>query len=117
VEDSTLTADPLFVGATRPAMKWGVTYAAILVNLVLTMELFLVSKNLLLLLLALPIHGVCLLLCARDARYFELLGLWARTKGLAWAGNARHWRASSYSALASRASRRRLKTYAPTVHG
>jgi len=32
-----LTADPLIVGATRPPMRWGVTYSALLVNLVFTM--------------------------------------------------------------------------------
>lgn len=31
-----LTADPLFVGATRPPMRWGVTYSALLFNLVFT---------------------------------------------------------------------------------
>jgi MobA/MobL family len=31
-----LTADVLFVGATRPPMRWGVTYAALLCNLVFT---------------------------------------------------------------------------------
>ena len=71
--NSGLTADVLFVGATRPPMRWGVTYAALLFNLVFTMEAFLLTKNLLTLLLALPIHGVCALLCARDARYFDLV--------------------------------------------
>ncbi len=42
-----LTADVLFVGATRPPMRWGVTYAALLCNLVFTMEIFLVTRNLL----------------------------------------------------------------------
>jgi hypothetical protein len=31
-----LTADPLFVGATRPPMRWGVTYSALLFNMVFT---------------------------------------------------------------------------------
>jgi len=31
-----LTADVLFVGATRPPMRWGVTYSALLFNLVFT---------------------------------------------------------------------------------
>ncbi len=31
-----LTADPLFVGATRPSMRWGVTYSALLFNMVFT---------------------------------------------------------------------------------
>ena len=68
-----LTADPLFVGATRPPMRWGVTYSALLVNGVFTMEVFLLTKNLLTLALALPVHGICALLCARDARFFDLL--------------------------------------------
>ena len=29
-----LTEDPLFVGATRPPMRWGVTYSALLFNMV-----------------------------------------------------------------------------------
>jgi type IV secretion system protein VirB3 len=94
-----LTADPLFVGATRPPMRWGVTYSALLVNGVVTMEIFLLTKNLLTLLLAAPIHGVCALLCARDARFFDLALLWARTRIPALLANARFWRSSSYSPL------------------
>ena len=94
-----LAADPLFVGATRPPMRWGVTYAALLVNGVVTMEIFLLTKNLLALLLAAPIHGVCALLCARDARFFDLALLWGRTRIPALLANARFWRSSSYSPL------------------
>ena len=43
----SLAVDPLFVGATRPPMRWGVTYTALLVNLVVTMEVFLLTRNLL----------------------------------------------------------------------
>jgi type IV secretion system protein VirB3 len=94
-----LTADVLFVAVTRPPMRWGVTYAALLLNLVFTMEVFLVTKNLLTLLIALPIHGVCALLCARDARFFDLLLLWGRTRMPSHFANHRFWRASSYSPL------------------
>jgi type IV secretion system protein VirB3 len=94
-----VTADPLFVAVTRPAMRFGVTYMAILANAVLTMEVFLFTKNLLVLLLALPIHGVCMLLCARDARYFELLLSWARTRLFAHLTTQRYWRGGSYSPL------------------
>jgi type IV secretion system protein VirB3 len=94
-----LTVDPLFVGATRPPMRWGVTYSALLVNGVLTMEIFLVTKNLLTLLLAAPIHGICALLCARDPRFFDLALLWARTRIPALLANARFWKSSSYSPL------------------
>lgn len=94
-----VTADPLFVGATRPPMRWGVTYSAILFNMVFTLEVFLLTKNLLTLLLALPIHGVCMLLCARDARFFDLVLLWGRTRLPALLTTLRYWTASSYSPL------------------
>src|SRR5882762_4599501 len=94
-----LAADPLFVGATRPPMRWGVTYSALLFNLVFTMEAFLVTKNLLTLLSSAPIHGVCMLLCARDPRFFDLVLLWGRTRIPALLGNLHVWKASSYSPL------------------
>ena len=94
-----LTADILFVAVTRPPMRWGVTFSALLFNLVFTMEVFLLSKNLLTLLIAIPIHGVCALLCARDARYFDLILLWGRTRMPSFLANYRVWKASSYSPL------------------
>lgn len=94
-----ITAEILFVGATRPPMRWGVTYSALLFNMVFSMEAFLATRNLATLLLCLPIHGVCALLCARDARYFDLALLWARTGLPAVFGNGRVWRANSYSPL------------------
>jgi type IV secretion system protein VirB3 len=107
-----LTEDPLFVGATRPPMRWGVTYSALLFNMVFTMEAFLLTKNLLMLLLCAPIHGICMLLCARDARFFDLVMLCARTKLPAFFANWRLWKASSYSPLATdlpdRTGRRRV---------
>jgi type IV secretion system protein VirB3 len=103
-----LKCDPLFVAATRPAMRWGVTYSAILVNMVFTMEVFLLSRNLLTLLLGAPIHGIAMLLCARDARFFDLLFLWGRTRMTALLGNQRFWKASSYTPLRLDALRRGL---------
>ena len=97
--NSGLIADSLFVGATRPPMRWGVTYSALLFNMVFTMEAFLLSKNLLTLLLCAPIHSVCMLLCARDARFFDLLLIWARTRLPALFANLRVWKASSYCPL------------------
>ncbi len=97
---ATLAADPLFVGATRPPMRWGVTYSALLFNLVFTLEAFLLTRNLLTLLLAVPIHGLCALLCARDARYFDLLLLAARTRIPSLLANRFTWGAVSYCPLA-----------------
>lgn len=94
-----LTSDPLFVGATRPPMRWGVTFAALLCNMMFTMELFLATHSLPTLTLCLPIHGICVLLCARDPRFFDLLRLWARTRLPALLASWRFWGASSYSPL------------------
>jgi type IV secretion system protein VirB3 len=94
-----LTADPLFVAVTRPPMRWGVTFSALLFNLVFSMEVFLLTKNLLTLLIAIPIHGICMLLCLRDARIFDLVLLWSRTRLPAYVTNFRRWQASSYSPL------------------
>ena len=94
-----LAVEPLFVGATRPPMRWGVTYAALLCNLVFTMEAFLLTKNLLALLCCVPLHGVFARLCSRDARFFDLVLLWGRTRMPAVVGNLMFWRASSYSPL------------------
>jgi type IV secretion system protein VirB3 len=80
-------------------MRWGVTYSALLMNGVVTMEIFLLTKNLLTLLLAVPIHGVCALLCARDPRFFDLALLACRTRIPALLANARLWKSSSYSPL------------------
>jgi type IV secretion system protein VirB3 len=81
-------------------MRWGVTYSALLFNMVFVLEAFLLTKNLLILLLFAPIHGVCMLLCARDARVFDLVLLWSRTRMPALLANLRFWKASSYCPLA-----------------
>ena len=98
-QETGLKVDPLFVAVTRPPMRWGVTFSALLVNLVFTMETFLLTKNLLTLLIALPIHGVCALLCLRDPRFFDLVLLWGRTRMPAYATTLRFWKASSCSPL------------------
>ena len=113
-----LIVDPLFVGATRPPMRWGVTYSALLFNMVFTMEVFLLTKNLLTILLCAPIHGVCVLLCARDARFFDLVLLWGRTRMPAIFANYRVWKASSYCPLSLQPANdrgRRRRGDSPTV--
>lgn len=94
-----LVADHLFVGITRPAMRWGVTYAALIVTVFVSMETFLLTRNLLTLLIAVPMHGLSVLLCLRDARCFELIGLWLRTRALQLLRTGRTWGAASYGPL------------------
>jgi len=100
-------------------MRWGVTYSALLFNMVFTLEAFLLTRNLLTLLACAPIHGVCALLCARDARFFDLLLLWGRTRLPAVLGTLTIWKASSYSPLtldaADARGRRRSAVVTPSV--
>src|SRR5579883_464417 len=114
-----LTADPLFVAVTRPPMRWGVTFSALLFNLIFTMEVFLLTRNLLTLLLVIPIHGLCALLCLRDPRIFDLALLWGRTRLPAYLTTYRYWQASSYSPLTldlpDRSGRRRAVPALPEI--
>jgi len=91
-----VVADPLFVGVTRPAMALGVTYGAALANGMLTVELFLLTRNLLALLVCLPVHGILWILCAVEPRFFELLLLYVRTRRRN-PGSRVVWRAASYA--------------------
>lgn len=113
-----LVADVLFVAVTRPPMRWGVAYEALLMNLIITMQAFILTKNLLMLFIAVPIHAVCALLCARDPRIFSLLVLASKTRLSSAFTTTRYWSASSYSPLfadlPNRAGHRR-QVVAPVV--
>ena len=92
-------AEPLFVALTRPPLRMGVTDSALIVNAVLTTELFLLTRNPLTFLVAIPIHGLCALACVRDPGFFDLGVLWLRTRVPAYFGNFKWWASSSYSPL------------------
>jgi type IV secretion system protein VirB3 len=92
-------ADTLFVGVTRPALALGVPYAALLLNALVTLELFLVTRNLVSLLVCIPMHGLAWLACLAEPRFFELLAVRGRVRARAGFGGSRRWRAQSYGGL------------------
>lgn len=94
-----ILVDTLFVGPTRPTMRWGVTWQAFIINMMFTIECFIVTRNLLWLLAFVPIHLVLYCICLYDPRAFELIYLWGRTKAFAFVGNFYYWRAATYSPL------------------
>ena len=115
-----ITVDTLFVGPTRPTTFWGVTWQAFILNVIVTMEAFIWTRNLLWLLLFIPIHGICYLICLRDPRTFELLICWGPTKGLALLQNYFYWKAATFSPLeihvaknATLSGRKKLKKLFP----
>lgn len=94
-----ILVDTLFVGPTRPTTIAGVTWPAFLLNVIVSMEAFIWTHNLLWLLTFLPVHAIFYLICLRDPRTFELLALWGQTKGPTLLGNFTHWGAATYSPL------------------
>lgn len=75
-----ISPDPLFVAATRPAMKWGVTMDAIVVGGAVTAIVFIGTGSIFSLFLYVPIHSIMYLLCLKDPNIIRLLKLWANTK-------------------------------------
>jgi type IV secretion system protein VirB3 len=90
-----LKNDSLFVGATRPATLFRVSYSGVILNIMIVMSLFMnLGGNPLYLLLAIPIHLVMALLTIQEPRFFELLGAWLKTVALV--RFRRFWKGASY---------------------
>lgn len=111
-KEEGLEASLLAVGCTRPATTAGIPMNAFLVELVVVMEIFIFSRNLFALLAIIPTHIVLYLICLAEPRIFDLLILWARTKGraLLWfASNWQFWGVNSYSPLSIDVGRSKRK--------
>lgn len=94
-KQTPIDTDVLFVGATRPAMMFGVTLEAFILNGMGTSIIFLAIGNPLYLLGALPVHLLCYLICLNEPRKFKLL--WLKFKCLADQRNHQLWKCNSYS--------------------
>lgn len=92
---SRLASDPIFSALTRPQMIGGVTYSYAVLNLILTLEAFLIFRSFWAFVFAGVVHAVGYLGCLREPRFFDLwvtkLSRCPRVK------NHRYWRANSYS--------------------
>jgi type IV secretion system protein VirB3 len=80
-EPIRLTEDTLFLACTRPAMIAGVTMEAMALNVMFSCILFLVAGSILYGLVALPIHGLCRIICRHDPSMFRILLAWIETRG------------------------------------
>lgn len=92
-----IRAYPLFKGMTRPTMIAGVTLEALVINALLTSILFVGSGSFLCALICVPIHAICVLICLKDPRQFELISRWMATK--ARCVNRKYWTGSTVSPL------------------
>lgn len=89
-----LVREPVFTALTRPQMFGGVTYSFFIVNALVTMELFLITKSFWLLPIALVLHGIGTLACLHEPRIFDLWML--RARQCPRLPNYAAWRCNSY---------------------
>jgi type IV secretion system protein VirB3 len=91
---ASIERDTCFVALTRPQMFAGVTYSYFVANVVIATELFLIFKSIWVVAAALLIHGVGVLLCIREPRFFDL---WlARVSKCPRSKNYQVWGCNSY---------------------
>ncbi len=91
---ASLNASPVFRALTQPQMFAGVTYSFFIINLVVTTELFLITRSAWSLLAALIVHGVGYLACLQDPR---IIDLWlTKVSRCARIRNFSFWRCNSY---------------------
>ena len=89
-----LARDPLFVALTRPQMFAGVTYSYFILNAVLATEIFLIFHSIWALVIALLVHVIGVVLCAREPRFLDL---WiTRVSRCPRVRNHSVWRCNSY---------------------
>lgn len=90
----SLRQDTLFVALTRPQMFAGVTYTFFIINVIVAVELFLVFKSWWVLLAALALHGIGMLFCLNEPRFFDL---WiSRVRNCPRVKNYGIWQCNSY---------------------
>ncbi|ETO91782.1 MAG: type IV secretion system protein VirB3 [Candidatus Xenolissoclinum pacificiensis L6] len=69
----TLETDSLFKGLTRPAMLFGVSFTFTGMNAMLTLSLFIFTKNVFVLVFLLPvIHTIGYVVCFSEPLFMEL---------------------------------------------
>ncbi len=89
-----LVSDPVFSALIRPQMVGGVTYGYAVFNLIVTLELFLVTRSFWSLLLAAVLHAIGYLGCLNEPRFFDI---WmTRVRHCPRVRNFRFWNANSY---------------------
>jgi type IV secretion system protein VirB3 len=90
-----LDRDPVFGALTRPQMFAGVTYSYFVLNAVVTIELFLITKSFWALIAALVLHVIGYLGCLKEPRFFDL---WlVKVSRCPRVRNIGFWRCNSYS--------------------
>lgn len=93
-EDEKPTVIPLVIGLTRPPTLWGVPYMAVVLVVGVSVIAWLISKSFWAILIAPVSYGILFALCARDARYLDVLQVC--TSKTPRTRNRTFWGANSY---------------------
>jgi type IV secretion system protein VirB3 len=72
-KDEEPVLDPLVGGLTRPPMMFGIPYVFFVLEFSIVVLIFINTKNLLMFLLVIPIHGIAYGLTVRDARFVDVI--------------------------------------------
>lgn len=92
---SRLDSEPVFAALTRPQMIGGVTYTYAILNLILTGELFLITRSFWVLAGAAVIHAIGYAGSIREPRFFDI---WiTRVRTCPRIRNFGFWGGNSYS--------------------
>ncbi|MFK7973824.1 MAG: VirB3 family type IV secretion system protein [Rickettsiaceae bacterium] len=83
-----LFADPLFVGLTRPSMIFGVSIQYAMLNLMVSITLFIQATSIYIIFIAVVMHLIGYLLCFKEPRFMELY--------LNYTGKCNHCQNKSY---------------------
>ena len=72
-KDEEPVLDPLVGVMTRPPMMFGIPYVFFVLEFSIVVLIFINTKNLLMFLLVIPIHGIAYGLTVRDARFVDVI--------------------------------------------
>jgi type IV secretion system protein VirB3 len=88
--DNKVSADPLFVGLTRPPLMFGVSYTFFVVNALVAMMAYISTTNFKYLAMAFPVHFIGVYICSKEPLFIELFKVRAekcsRCKNRFWHG-------------------------------
>jgi type IV secretion system protein VirB3 len=89
----SVDSNTLFLALTRPAMQMGVTMDAFYINIIIAFCTFVLTKNIFLGLIWVPLHVLCVFLCRKDVNWFSLF---LAKKRLVKSENKNIWKGVSY---------------------
>ena len=67
-----VTSDPLFVGLTRPTMIFGVSVQYAMLNLMISVTVFIQKSSIYIIFIAAVVHLIGYLLCFKEPRFMEI---------------------------------------------